>query len=107
MEADISGLVTPIHAEAHTLPFAAAFFEAIVSFDAYQYFGTADLYLGYLVDLLKPGGQIGVVMPATTRELGDEIPTALERVLGMGLLLLALSGLVADPLDQDPQSRGR
>ena len=45
-------------------------------------------------------------IPATTRELGDEIPTALEPHW-VGLLLLALTGLVADPLDQDPQSRGR
>ncbi len=78
VEAGLSELITPIHAEAHTLPFDAGFFDAIVSFDAYQYFGTADLYLGYLLDFLKPGGQIGVVMPATTRELGEEIPTALE-----------------------------
>lgn len=77
-DAGLSQLVTPVHAEAHTLPFELGFFDAIVSFDAYQYFGTADLYLGYLLDFLKPGGQIGVVMPATTRELGDEIPTALE-----------------------------
>ncbi len=78
VEADVASLVTPIHAEAHTLPFAAGFFDAIVSFDAYQYFGTADLYLGYLLDFLKPGCQIGVVMPATTRELGTEIPATLE-----------------------------
>jgi cyclopropane fatty-acyl-phospholipid synthase-like methyltransferase len=77
-EADVSGLVTPIHAEAHTLSFTEGFFDAIVSFDAYQYFGTADLYLGYITDFLKPGGHIGAVMPATTRELVDEIPTALE-----------------------------
>jgi cyclopropane fatty-acyl-phospholipid synthase-like methyltransferase len=78
VEAGVSDLVTPIYAEAHTLPFAAGFFDAIVSVDAYQYFGTADLYLGYLLDFLKPGGQIGAVMPATTRELGAEIPIALE-----------------------------
>jgi cyclopropane fatty-acyl-phospholipid synthase-like methyltransferase len=78
VEAAMTHLVTPIHAEAHTLPFAKGFFDAIVSFDAYQYFGTADLYLGYLLDFLKPGGQLGVVMPATTRELGEEIPAALE-----------------------------
>jgi cyclopropane fatty-acyl-phospholipid synthase-like methyltransferase len=77
VEACVRDLVTPIHAEAHTLPFEAGFFDAIVSLDAYQYFGTADLYLGYLLDFLKPGGQIGAVMPATTRELGEEIPAAL------------------------------
>lgn len=79
VEAGVTDLVTPIHAEAHTLPFAAGFFDAVVSIDAYQYFGTADLYLGYLLDFLRPGGRIGIVVPATTRELGTEVPAALER----------------------------
>jgi SAM-dependent methyltransferase len=78
VEAGLTDLITPIHAEAHTLPFAAGFFDAIVSFDAYQYFGTSDLYLGYLLDFLKPGRQIGAVMPGTTRELGTEIPPKLD-----------------------------
>ena len=43
----------PIHAEAHRLPFASEFFDVIVSIDAYQYFGTADLYLGYIVGFLR------------------------------------------------------
>lgn len=76
-DAGVSDLVTPIHAEAHTLPFAADFFDAIVSLDAYQYFGTADLYLGYLVDFVRTGGQIGAVMPSMLHE-PDEIPSHLE-----------------------------
>ena len=32
-------------------------FDAIVSLDAYQYFGTDDLYLGTIAKFLKPGGQ--------------------------------------------------
>lgn len=78
VQAGLTDLITPIHAEAHTLPFAAGFFDAIVSLDAYQYFGTADLYLGYLLDFLAPGGRVGAVMPATTRDLGEEIPPTLE-----------------------------
>ncbi len=70
--------MTPIKVEAHTLPFAAGFFDAIVSLDAYQYFGTDDLYLGYVIELLKPGGQLGIVVPATTGELGEEVPTTLQ-----------------------------
>lgn len=77
VEAAVEHLVTPIHAEAHTLPFAAGFFDAIVSLDAYQYFGTDDLYLGYLVDFLGDGGRLGAVMPALKTELGDEVPAAL------------------------------
>ena len=78
VDAGVEDLVTPIHAEAHTLPFAGQFFDAIVSLDAYQYFGTDDLYLGYLVDFLKPNGRLGAVMPALTSELGDTIPQGLE-----------------------------
>ena len=72
--AGVEDLVTPIHAEAHTLPFASGFFDAVVSIDAYQYFGTDDLYLGYLADFLAADGRLGMVMPGTTRELGTEIP---------------------------------
>lgn len=78
-KAGLTSQLTAVHAEAHALPYEKEFFDAIVSIDAYQYFGTADLYLGYLLDFLKPGGQIGVVMPATTRELGEEIPPKLAR----------------------------
>ena len=45
-EAGVQDQVVPVHAEAHSLPFAPGFFDAVVSIDAYQYFGTADLYLG-------------------------------------------------------------
>ena len=55
--------VTPIRAEAHSLPLAGAQFDAIVSVDAYHYFGTADLYLAEMTRLLRPGGWIGIVVP--------------------------------------------
>ena len=48
VEAGCEASVYPIHAEAHALPFAEGFFDALVSVDAYHYFGTDDLYLGYL-----------------------------------------------------------
>lgn len=76
-EAGVSDLVTAVHAEAHTLPFEPGFFDVIVSIDAYQYFGTADLYLGYLVDFLTAEGRLGAVMPALTSELGAEPPETL------------------------------
>ena len=66
--------MVPVHAEAHALPFADGFFDAIVSVDAYQYFGTADLYLGYITGFLRPGGQIGVVVPALLEEIGADVP---------------------------------
>ena len=44
-EAGVEDSVFPIHAEAHALPFADGFFDAMVSVDAYHYFGTDDLYM--------------------------------------------------------------
>ncbi|MFF7278927.1 SAM-dependent methyltransferase [Streptomyces griseorubiginosus] len=74
-EAGFADRVLPVHAEAHDLPFAEGSFDAIVSIDAYQYFGTNDLYLPTLTRLLKPGGRIGIVVPAFREEPeGVELP---------------------------------
>lgn len=59
-ETDEADRIHPIHAEAHDLPFPNRFFDVVVSFDAYQYFGTDDLYLGYLSRFVKRGGQLGI-----------------------------------------------
>jgi ubiquinone/menaquinone biosynthesis C-methylase UbiE len=67
-EAGLENLVYPIYAEAHELPYAEGFFDAIVSLDSYQYFGTDDLYLNYFQKFLKPGGQIGIVVPGLTQD---------------------------------------
>ena len=60
VEAGVPDLVCPIKAEAHALPFAGGFFDAVVSVDAYQYFGTDDLYLDYLARFVRPGGLFGI-----------------------------------------------
>lgn len=73
-EAGMADRVFPIHAEAHALPFAEGFFDAILSIDAYQYFGTDDLYVGYLSRFMKEGGQIGIAVPDLARELADGPP---------------------------------
>jgi SAM-dependent methyltransferase len=67
-KAGVEDLVFPMNAEAHTLPFANGFFDAIVSLDSYHYFGTDELYLAYITGFLKPGGQIGIVVPGVNRE---------------------------------------
>jgi len=67
--AGVGDLVTPVHAEAHALPLTHKSFDAIVSLDAYQYFGTDDLYLGYILKFLKPGGRIGIVCPGLAHEI--------------------------------------
>lgn len=70
--------VLPVRAEAHALPFAADYFDAIVSIDAYQYFGTDDLYLNYLSRFVRPGGAIGIVVPGLTAPFDSGIPAHLR-----------------------------
>ena len=78
-EAGLEDRVFPIHAEAHELPYADGFFDAIVSLDSYQYYGTDDLYLEYMLKFLRPGGQIGIVVPALTRDFNGQVPEHLTR----------------------------
>jgi SAM-dependent methyltransferase len=63
VEQGVEDQVFPIHAEAHALPFAEAFFDAAVSYDTYHYFGTDECYLPSYSSLVKPGGSIGIVSP--------------------------------------------
>lgn len=76
-QAGVDDLVTPLRVEAHDLPFARGWFDAVVSVDAYQYFGTDDLYLGRLVPFLREGGVLGVVSPGTREDLVD-VPAHLQ-----------------------------
>ena len=77
-DAGISEGVYPIQAEAHALPFAAEFFDAIVSIDSYQYYGTDDTYAHYLARLLKPDGVIAIAGAGLTQEFDGEVPAALR-----------------------------
>ena len=79
--AGVEDRVFPIHAEAHDLPFADGFFDAMISVGAYHYFGTDDLYLeNHMARLVKPGGQMGIVAPGLVEELtSDEAPGHLRQ----------------------------
>jgi cyclopropane fatty-acyl-phospholipid synthase-like methyltransferase len=82
--AGVGDRVEAVRAEAHTLPFEDEAFDAIVSIDAFEYFGTADGYLPYLVRFLRPGGRLGIATPGMTREVRDlgAVPAHIERVVG-------------------------
>lgn len=72
-EAKLADRVFPLYTEAHALPFAEGFFDAIMSMDAYHYFGTSDLYLSYLARFLRPEGRIGIVVPGLRHDV-DPLP---------------------------------
>ena len=77
-EAGVADRIFPIHTDARSLPYADEFFDAIVCVDAYIYFGTDDLYLDYLHKFVKPGGQIGIVVPGFMQDLQGALPDHLE-----------------------------
>jgi cyclopropane fatty-acyl-phospholipid synthase-like methyltransferase len=68
-EAGVADRVFPIHAEARDLPYAEAFFDAIVCVDSYIYYGTDDLYLQYFAKFVRPGGQIGWFRRGSGRQM--------------------------------------
>ena len=78
-QAGLEKHVFPIHAEAHSLPYAEEFFDAIVSLDSHHYYGTDDIYLNYFAKFVKPGGQIGITVPALMREFDGSVPEHLTR----------------------------
>ncbi|TDD29528.1 methyltransferase domain-containing protein [Kribbella turkmenica] len=75
--AGLGGRVHPIHANARDLPFAAGFFDAVVSIGAYHYFGTDAAYLAHCSGFVKPGGSIGIVVPGLDLEPGATLPSYL------------------------------
>lgn len=84
-EQGLDDRVFPVRVEAHALPFAAGFFDAVISVDAYQYFGTDRLYLGYISRFLKPRGQIGVVVPGLMQPFDGPVPAHLMQPQANGV----------------------
>lgn len=76
-DAGVADHVFPLRADARSLPFAAGFFDAIVSVDSYYYFGTDDMFLPEIVRLVKPGGVIAIAQAGLMREFDGEIPAAI------------------------------
>lgn len=73
--------IIPIHAEAHSLPYADEYFDAAISIDSYHYFGANDTYLPeHFARLVKRGGQFGIAAPGLTKELDGTIPDSMKSV---------------------------
>ena len=77
-DAGVTDGVFPMHADARALPFATEFFDAVVSIDSFVYYGTDDLYLGYLARFLKPGGALGIAGAGLMQEIEDGVPDHLQ-----------------------------
>ncbi len=71
--------ICPVKADAaQGLPFATEFFDAVVSIDAYNYFGRDRAYLGEkLLPHVKRGGLLYFAIPGMVRDCHDDLPPEL------------------------------
>ena len=78
-DAGVEDGVFPIHSDARFLPFAAGFFDAIVSIDSFSYYGTDDLYLNYIARFVKPGCPVGIAGAGLVQEIEGAVPSHLAQ----------------------------
>jgi SAM-dependent methyltransferase len=76
-DAGVGDGIHAVHGDARRLPFEAEFFDAILSLDSFPYYGTDDLYLGYLLRFLKPGGWMGIAGAGLVQEIDGDVPAHL------------------------------
>ena len=70
--------IVPLHAGAEALPFADGYFDAVVSIDAYHYFGREKGFLdAHIAPLVKEGGMIALAFPGLKQELAQCSPKEL------------------------------
>lgn len=77
-DAGLEHEVFPVHADSRSLPFAAEFFDVVVSIDSFPYYGTDDLYLSYLARFVKPGGQVAIAGAGLMQEIEGAVPEHLR-----------------------------
>jgi len=62
------------------LPFANDYFDAVISVDAYHYFGNNDMYFDtYLANSLKSDALIAIGIPGMKYEVHDNIPEEMKQ----------------------------
>lgn len=74
--AGVDHLVRALHGDVRTMELPEAEYDAIVSLDAWEYFGTDVHFLPRLIAALKPGGVLGFATPSLREDpyLTDPLP---------------------------------
>jgi ubiquinone/menaquinone biosynthesis C-methylase UbiE len=81
--AGVADRVVAVSADVRDLPFSDAEFDAIVSIDAFEYFGTDVHLLPRLLRVLKPGGSLGMSTPALRVDPYEQpVPAYVRDVVG-------------------------
>jgi len=77
--AGVENLVYPIYGEAHALPYAAGFFDAVVCVNSFQMYGTADNYLiDHMAHLLRADSQFGIAVWGPDKEFDGKVPDDMD-----------------------------
>ena len=75
----VSHLTVPLQFDALHLPFAEGFFDAVVSVDAYHYFGNNDSYFAQtLKPVLKKDAIVAMAFPGMKYEVHENIPEEMK-----------------------------
>lgn len=78
-QAGVSHRTVPLQFDALQFPFAEGFFDAVVSVDAYHYFGNRDAYFkDMLKPILKPGGIVAIAFPGMKYEVQENLPEEMK-----------------------------
>ena len=78
-ENGLADRIIPIHGDAMAMPFAHDYFDAIVSVDAYHYFGCErGVFSGKILPFLKLGGCAMIVVPGLKRQPEGDIKALFE-----------------------------
>lgn len=78
----VEHLICPLQADARSLPFAQGFFDAIVCVNSIMYFGMDDAYLENILKFLRPGGQLGMIVTGSMKDITNSMPDYLQKFLG-------------------------
>lgn len=72
--------IIPIHADVMELPFAQGYFDAVVSIDAYHYFGRDEKFIDEkLAPYVKKGGIITLAFPGFKEDIHNNLPEVILR----------------------------
>lgn len=78
-QAGVSHLTVPLQFDALQLPFAEGFFDAVVSVDAYHYFGNRSTYFeDVLKPVIKPNGMVAIAFPGMKYEVHENISAEMK-----------------------------
>lgn len=76
---ELENQIIPIHADAMALPFANSYFDALISVDAYHYFGSNDRYFDECLSrFLKKDALVAIAVPGMKYEVHNSIPIEMK-----------------------------